>query len=92
MMDDWFLYIIQTKNGELYTGITIDTQKRLDDHRQGRGAKYLRGRGPLQLVWEVKVGEKRSALKLEKIIKKFTKSKKKLLISGHISINELKTS
>lgn len=88
-MDDWCLYIIQTKQGELYTGITRDTKRRLEEHRQGKGSKYLRGRGPLQLVWEQKAGGKGVALQLEKTIKKQTKARKKLLISGRISIDEL---
>ena len=45
----WYLYILSCGDGSLYTGITTDVEKRLEAHRQGRGAKYTRGRGPLTL-------------------------------------------
>ena len=43
----WYLYILRCKDGTLYTGITTDVEKRLEAHRSGKGAKYTRGRGPL---------------------------------------------
>lgn len=43
----WYLYILECKDGSLYTGITDDIQRRLAQHEAGKGAKYTRGRGPL---------------------------------------------
>lgn len=47
---DWFIYLIKTAHGSLYTGITTDVEKRLKTHESGKGSKYLRGKGPLTLV------------------------------------------
>lgn len=45
-----YTYMLQCKDGSYYTGWTNDIKKRLEQHRQGKGAKYTRGRGPLTLV------------------------------------------
>ena len=47
----WYLYILQCGDGSLYTGITTDVEKRLEAHRSGKGAKYTRGRSPLELKY-----------------------------------------
>ena len=47
----WYLYILKCGDGTLYTGITPDVEKRLEVHRSGKGAKYTRGRGPLELCY-----------------------------------------
>ena len=54
----WSVYLVRCGTGALYTGIATDVARRLTDHRQaeGKGAKYLRGKGPLRLVLEKKVG------------------------------------
>ena len=46
----WYFYILECKDGTLYTGITDDVQRRFKAHSEGKGAKYTRGRGPLRLV------------------------------------------
>ena len=49
----WVVYILRCKDNTLYTGITDDLNKRLKAHNEGKGAKYTRGRGPVQLYyWE----------------------------------------
>lgn len=45
----WTLYILECKDGTLYTGITDDLQRRITAHTAGKGAKYTRGRGPFKL-------------------------------------------
>ena len=47
----WYVYILRCGDGTLYTGMTDDVQRRLDAHRAGKGAKYTRGRGPLELAY-----------------------------------------
>ena len=47
MEKEWTVYILQCRDGTLYTGITDDLQRRLRAHQEGKGAKYTRGRGPL---------------------------------------------
>ena len=46
----WQLYILRCGDGTLYTGIAVDAEKRLRQHRSGKGAKYTRGRGPLEMA------------------------------------------
>ena len=79
-MAQWYLYMIQCGDGSLYTGITTDVKRRLAAHRENRGAKYLRGRGPLALVFEKKIGSRSQALIVERRIKKLPKHQKERLI------------
>jgi len=78
----WHLYMIRLESGHLYTGITTDVERRLAEHRAGKGAKYLRGKGRLDLVFRQRVGDHSSALKLELQIKKMAKREKEALIKG----------
>ena len=78
----WSIYLIRTRDGALYTGITNDVARRLQQHEQGRGAKALRGRGPLQLAFTRKVGSRSTALKLEARIKRLAKAQKEQLVQG----------
>lgn len=77
----WFIYLIRTKLNTLYCGITNNIDRRFLAHQQGKGAKYLKGKGPLQLVWSYKVENKSLALKYECRIKKLTKTSKEALVS-----------
>ena len=76
----WQLYILRCADGSLYTGITTDVDKRLEAHRSGKGAKYTRGRGPLELVYREICGSHSDALKRELQIKGFTREQKLQLI------------
>ncbi len=76
----WHLYLVQTAKGALYTGITTDVIRRLTEHESGRGAKALRGRGPLTLVFHRAVGDHAHALRLEYRIKQLTRRRKLDLI------------
>ena len=49
-MKQWCVYILRCGDGSLYTGATDDFPRRLEAHRSGKGAKYTRGRGPLEPV------------------------------------------
>lgn len=77
----WYLYILRCKDGSLYTGITTDVEKRLEAHSSGKGAKYTRGRGPLELVYRETCGSHSNALKRELEIKALPREKKELLIA-----------
>ena len=76
----WYLYILRCGDGTLYTGITTDVARRLEEHRQGRGAKYTRGRGPLELVYQEECGTHSRALKREYAVKQLTREEKEQLI------------
>lgn len=78
----WFVYILRCGDGTLYTGVTDDVQRRLAAHRAGKGAKYTRGRGPLELVYTQKQPDKSAALRREFQIKKLTRPQKERLISA----------
>ena len=72
----WYLYILRCKDGSLYTGITTDVEKRLEAHQSGKGAKYTRGRGPLELVYKEECGDHSDALKRELEIKRLPREEK----------------
>ena len=74
------LYILRCGDGTLYTGITNDLPRRLSAHRAGTGAKYTRGRGPLELVYQEKTLDKSAALRREYQIKRLTRQEKEQLI------------
>ena len=76
----WFVYILRCGDGTLYTGVTDDVQRRLATHRAGKGAKYTRGRGPLELVYTQEQPDKSAALRREVQIKKLTRPQKEQLI------------
>ncbi len=88
LMEDWYLYLVRCRDGSLYTGITTDVPRRMKAHRANLGAKYLRGRGPLALVFQERIGAKRRAFQLERVVKRWPKSKKeKLVHQGPGSLN-----
>ena len=76
----WYLYILRCRDGSLYTGITTDVEKRLEAHQGGKGAKYTRGRGPLELVYREECGDHSAALKREAEIKALPREEKLKLI------------
>ena len=80
MVNSWKLYILRCGDGTLYTGITTDVEKRLEAHRSGKGAKYTRGRSPLELVYREECGDHSAALKRELEIKKLSRDEKEKLI------------
>jgi len=80
MANTWKLYILRCGDGSLYTGITTDVEKRLEAHRSGKGAKYTRGRGPLELVYREECGTHSDALKRELEIKALPRDEKLKLI------------
>lgn len=71
-----YVYIVECKDGTLYTGWTTDLQRRIKEHNLGKGAKYTRGRHPVVLKHSETFNEKLDALKREREIKKLTKIQK----------------
>ena len=82
MANTWKLYILRCADGSLYTGITTDVEKRLEAHRSGKGAKYTRGRAPLELVYREACGSHSDALKREAAVKKLTRQQKEALMKA----------
>ena len=91
-MNNWFLYLIRCRNGRLYTGITTDVERRFAEHKSNdkKGSKYLRGKAPLTLVMQKKIGNKSMALKIEEKVKNLSKIKKEMSVDGKIKIREIK--
>ncbi len=90
-MANWHLYLVRCRDGSLYTGITTDVARRFAEHQEdkGAGAKYLRGRGPLVLVFQRKLGSRSLALAVESKVKKLSKARKEALIKDDTFIDEI---
>jgi putative endonuclease len=80
----WWVYILRTSRMALYTGITVDIERRLLQHNgvKPNGAKALRGQRPVTLVWKNGPLTHREALGMEREIKKLSKIKKEALVAG----------
>ena len=84
------LYILRCADGTLYTGIAIDVAKRFGEHINGvRGARYLRGRAPFDIVFRTAVGDRSAALRAEYRVKRLSKTDKEALVAGDTSLHEL---
>lgn len=79
---DNYIYIVKCADGTLYTGWTTDIPGRMEAHNNGTGAKYTRGRGPVQLIYSETFDTKGEALKREHAIKKLKRAKKMALVNG----------
>lgn len=78
----WFVYLLRCGDGTLYCGIALDVPARLELHRAGKGAKYTRGRNPLELVFQEACGSKGEALRREREIKDMPRNAKWALCEG----------
>lgn len=87
-MRGWSVYIIRCGDGTLYTGITTEIARRLREHEGVgmAGAKYLRGRGPLCLVYSLAAADRAEALRIERRVKKLPRKKKEMLIAGQYAL------
>ena len=84
------VYMVRCADGSLYTGIATDVTRRLSEHQSStRGAKYLRGRGPLLLVFEEEVGDRSSASRVEHHLKSLAKADKEALVKGLRSLADI---
>ncbi len=83
-MNLWHIYIIRCGDGTLYTGISIDPKRRFAEHVEGgrRAARYLKGRGPLELLFSREAGSRVRAMKLERRIKELPRRRKFALIEN----------
>lgn len=81
----YYLYILRCGDGTLYTGIAADVDRRLAVHQSGKGAKYTRGRGPLEVVYQEECADKSAALRREVAVKKLSRAEKLALIEGRFT-------
>jgi putative endonuclease len=78
----WYLYLIRCGDGSLYTGISTDVERRFAAHQTNRGARRLRGRGPLELVFSQALGDRGQALRIEHRVKRLSRADKERLLRG----------
>ena len=77
----WFLYIVRCNDSSLFTGITTDIDRRLNEHNfTKKGAKYTRARRPVNLVYCAHYNNRSSASRAECKIKKLSRSEKEKMI------------
>jgi putative endonuclease len=80
-MTDHFVYVLRCSDDTLYTGYTTDVQRRVDEHDAGEGAKYTRGRTPVELVHVESYDSRSDAMSREHEIKSYTRARKERLIA-----------
>ncbi len=79
-MADHVVYVLECSDGTLYTGYTTDLDRRVEEHESGDGAKYTRGRGPLEVVHVERFDSRSAALTREYEIKSLSRADKERLI------------
>lgn len=75
----YYTYMLKCKDDSYYTGYTNDLHKRVKKHNEGTGAKYTRGRGPVELIYYEEFDDKQSAMRREWEIKQLSRMKKEEL-------------
>ncbi len=80
----WFVYLVQCKDGSLYTGVSTDVKRRVQEHNGSdkKGARYTRARRPVTLRYLENCANRSEACKREAAIKKLTRSQKFSLIES----------
>lgn len=81
-MAQWSLYLVRTRAGALYAGVSTDVGRRLAEHGGARGAKALRSRGPLALAYHVAIGSRALAQAAEARVKRLPKRYKESLVAA----------
>lgn len=88
----WTLYLLRCRDGALYTGITTDLARRVVEHggAGGRGARALRGRGPLAVVYAARLADRAEASRAERLIKRLPKRAKEALVARQLPATSLR--
>ena len=80
----WWVYVVECRDGTLYTGITTDVSRRIQEHNSGnKGAKYTRSRRPVRLATQFPAGNRSNALKQEHTFKKLSRKRKLQFIKDY---------
>ncbi|PSP80975.1 endonuclease [Halobacteriales archaeon QS_4_69_225] len=82
MIDDHHVYVLECADGSLYTGYTTDVERRVAEHDAGEGAKYTRGRTPVELVHTESFDSRSAATRREHEIKALSRAAKERLVAG----------
>jgi len=81
-VSDHYVYVLECADGSLYTGYTTDPDRRVEEHNAGEGAKYTRGRTPVELVHVESYVSRSAALSREHEIKSLSRAEKEALIAA----------
>jgi len=71
-----YFYVLSCKDGSLYAGYTNNLERRIKQHNEGKGAKYTRGRGPVELIFSKSYDNKQDAMRAEYQFKQLDRKKK----------------
>lgn len=82
MISRHFVYILEASNGQYYSGYTTDLKRRIEQHKNGKGSKFVRGFGFKKLLYHESFSDKSSALRREAELKGWSRAKKEALIFG----------
>ena len=77
----WYVYLLECADGTLYTGITLDPERRVKQHNAGRGARYTRARRPVCLLGSLPVPNHREAMQMERRVKRCRPQRKRAIFS-----------
>jgi len=87
---EYSVYILRCADDTYYTGISRDVVRRIGEHESSpRGAKYLKGRGPLTLVFSEAAGDRSAASRIEYRVKRLDRSDKEALVDGTSTLQDL---
>ena len=87
---EFSLYIVRCADGSLYTGIATDVARRIGEHEAGRrGAKFMRGKGPFEVVYQEVVGDRARASRFEHRVKQLSRPQKLELIERRMQLDAL---
>jgi putative endonuclease len=79
-MTDHHVYVLECSDGSLYTGYTTDVERRVAEHDAGEGAKYTRGRTPVELVHVERFETRSAAMRREHEVKALSRAEKERLV------------
>ncbi len=82
----YFCYLLRCADDTLYTGVTTDLARRLEEHNDGRGSRYTASRRPVRLVWQEEHPNRSSAQRREAEIKRWSRRQKETLINERVGI------
>ncbi|MEF8826653.1 MAG: GIY-YIG nuclease family protein [Halapricum sp.] len=82
MAEDYYVYVLHCADDTFYTGYTTDIDRRVNEHEAGRGAKYTRGRTPVEVVHVESYASKSEAMSREYEIKQYSRAEKERLIES----------
>lgn len=85
----WWLYLIECRDGSLYTGIAVDVARRFRAHASGKGARYTRAHPPARLLASIPCADRGAALRAEIALKKLSPDRKRALAAQHPPVQPL---